>query len=154
MVNFTARVCGIPVFANGALQTIHDSWTVLNCRPGFCSRKLIDEFGEQSHFLLCFVLCVTLRRAGAAYVWINMVLINAFIGPSIMLIKYMPRVQTLIAAIEERMQRAKESILGTPTEEDQTNSMYEETLAYTTAMQQELVSLFASFSIVIVFGML
>ena len=83
-----------------------------------------------------------------------MVLINAFIGPSIMLIECMPRVQTLIAAMKERMQRAKESILGTPTEEDQTNSMYEETLAYTTVIQQELVSMFASFSTVIVFGML
>ena len=154
MVNFRARVCSIPVFANGTLQPIHDSWTVVDCRPGFCSRKLIDEFGEQSHFLLCFVLYVTLHRAGAAYVWIDMVLINAFIGPSIMLIKCTPRVQTLIAAMEERMQRAKESILGRPAEEDQTNSMYEETLAYTTAMQQELVCLFASFSIVIVFGML
>jgi len=56
--------------------------------------------------------------------------------------------------MEERIQRSKESILGTPTEEDQTISMYEETLAYTTAMQQELVSMFASFSTVIVFGML
>ena len=57
MVNFTTRVCGIPVFANGALQPIHDSWTVVDCRTGFCSRKLIDEFGEQSPFFLCFVLC-------------------------------------------------------------------------------------------------
>lgn len=51
-----------------------------------------------------------------------MILINAFIDPSIMLIKCTPKLQTLIAAMKERMQRAKESILGTPTEEDQINS--------------------------------
>ena len=126
---------------------------LLTAEPAFALENWSTSLVSNRPFF-SFVLCVTLHRAGAAYVWINMILINAFIGPSIMLIKCTPKVQTLIAAMKERMQRAKESILGTPTEEDQINSMYEETLAYTTATQQELVTMFASFSTVIVFGML